>query len=149
MAHTFTNFLTHLIFSTKDRLPSIRPEIRDDLWAYLGGIVRELGGTAAIIGGAADHVHLLVGLPATVALADAVRVVKTNSSRSVRRGRDSPAFAWQVGYGAFSVSQSNAAAVLKYIQGQAEHHRRVSFQEEFIAFLKKHKIDYDPRYIWE
>ena len=149
MAHTFANLLTHLIFSTKDRLPSIRPEIRDDLWAYLGGIVRELGGTAVVIGGTADHVHLLVGLPGTVALADALRVVKTNSSRWVRRERHSRDFAWQVGYGAFSVSQSNAAAVSKYTQGQAEHHRRVSFQEEFISFLRKHQIDYDPRYIWE
>ena len=150
MAHTFANLLTHLIFSTKDRLPSIRPEFKSDLWAYLGGIARGLDGQALVVGGTADHAHLLVWLPPTLAVADSVRVLKANASRWVHDSFKSQSqFAWQIGYGAFSVSQSNAPAVVKYIQRQAEHHKRLTFQHEFLAFLKKNNISYDPRYIWE
>ena len=88
-------------------------------------------------------------LPPTIAVADGLRVLKTNSSKWIHQTRRFREFGWQVGYGAFSVSQSNAPAVVKYIQGQEDHHRKISFQEEFVAFLKKHKIAYDPRYIWE
>ena len=149
MAHTFANLLTHIVFSTKDRLGSIRPEFKADLWAYLGGIAREIKGKAIIVNGTADHVHMLVWLPPTIAVADGLRVLKTNSSKWIHQTRRFREFGWQVGYGAFSVSQSNAPAVVKYIQGQEDHHKKISFQEEFVAFLKKHKIAYDPRYIWE
>jgi len=150
MAHTFANLLTHLIFSTKDRLPSIHPEFKADLWAYLGGIARGLDGQAVVVGGTADHAHLLVWLPPTLAVADCVRVLKANASRWVHdEYKAQSQFAWQIGYGAFSVSQSNAPAVVKYIQCQPEHHKRLTFQEEFLAFLKKNNISYDPRYIWE
>ena len=150
MAHTFANLLTHLIFSTKDRLPSIRPEFKADLWAYLGGIARGLEGQALIVGGAADHAHLLVWLPPTLAVSDCLRVVKANASRWVHEIHSPQSqFAWQTGYGAFSVSQSNVPGVVKYIQRQEEHHKKVTFQEEFVAFLKKNNVAYDPRYIWE
>jgi len=150
MAHTFTNLLTHVIFSTKDRLPHIDAELKAPLLAYMGGIVRELYGTAMTINGTADHVHLLVRLPPTISLADAMRVLKTNSSRWVHEKWPSHcAFAWQTGYGAFSVSQSNVASVVRYIAEQERHHRKVSFQEEFLAYLRRHGIDYDERYIWE
>jgi REP element-mobilizing transposase RayT len=150
MAHTFANLLTHLIFSTKDRLPSIRPAFRADLWAYLGGIARGLQGQALIVGGTADHAHLLVWLPPTLAVSDCLRDLKANASRWVNETRGPQSqFAWQMGYGAFSVSQSNVPGVVKYIQRQEEHHRRVTFQEEFLAFLKKNNVAYDPRYIWE
>ena len=148
MSHTFTNLLTHVIFSTKDRQSLITAALHDDLLAYLGGIVRELGGVLRAANARIDHVHLLCSLPPTVATADALRVVKTNSSRWVHRSRRLAGFEWQTGYGAFSVSQSLASAVVRYIGDQEKHHRRVTFQEEFVAFLKKHGIAYDERCIW-
>ena len=149
MAQAFTNLLTHLIFSTKDRAPLIDTELRQDLFEYMGGIIRELNSKALTINGAADHVHLLVSLSPTLAIADALRTLKANSSRWVHERRTGHLkFGWQAGYGAFSVSQSNAAGVIKYIAGQEEHHRKVTFQQEFVALLEKHKIPYDERYVW-
>ncbi len=150
MAHTFTNLLTHIIFSTKGRAPSIDAELKPEIHAYLGGIIREIKGKAFIINGTADHVHLLISLPPTISLSDAMKVLKANSSRwvsdkwSTRRD-----FGWQIGYGAFSVSKSNVSSVIKYIQNQEEHHRKVTFKEELIEFLHKHEIEYDERYLWE
>ncbi|CAN5412998.1 IS200/IS605 family transposase [soil metagenome] len=150
MAHTFTNLLTHLIFSTKDRVPCIKVDLKPNLFAYLGGIVREIRGKAYAIDGTADHVHILVSLPPSIALSDAVRIIKTNSSGWAHdQGVSHRTFAWQIGYGGFSVSKSNVPDVIKYIQSQEEHHRKVSFKEEFITFLEKHEIEYDTRYIWE
>jgi putative transposase len=146
MPHTFTNLLTHAVFSTKDRAPLIKPEIRPRLHAYLGGIVREAQGTAFIVNGTAEHVHLLISLPPTLSLADAMRVLKTNSSRWMNEDQRVP-FAWQSGYGAFSVSRSNAEAVSRYIARQEEHHRKISFREELIAFLRRHEIEFDERYV--
>jgi REP element-mobilizing transposase RayT len=149
MAHTYTNLLTHIIFSTKDRLPLIGAELKPKLLGYMGGIVREMAGTALIINGTSDHVHLLIGLPPALSLSEAMRVLKTNSSKWVHEKWNSQStFGWQTGYGAFSVSQSNVLAVSEYIAHQEEHHRRISFQEEFVTFLKKHGIEYDERYIW-
>lgn len=149
VAHTFSNLLTHVIFSTQDRRPFLAPDLRPDLLAYMGGIVRNMGGKLIESSAPRDHVHCLLSLPATLAVADALRVLKTNSSLWVHEARNRPAFAWQTGYGAFSVSQSNVPVVLKYIRNQDQHHHKVSFQEEFIAFLKQHEISYDERYIWE
>ena len=148
MSRTFTNLLTHVVFSTKDRMPLIRAELRTELFAYLGGLTRELNGKAYGINGTTDHVHMLVSLPATVAIADALRFIKSNSSGWVRE-KWKKTFAWQLGYGAFSVSKSNVPDVLKYIANQERHHRRVAFKDEFIDFLRKHEIDYDERYIWK
>ena len=147
MAHTGGNLVVHLIFSTKGRQPLITPEIRNDLFAYLGGIVREMQGVALIINGTADHVHMLIRIRPVQAVAAIVRVVKTNSSRWVRE-KWKLRFAWQTGYGAFSVSESNVPAVSGYIATQEEHHRKRTLQEEYVAFLKKNKIPYDERYIW-
>jgi putative transposase len=150
MSHTFTNLLVHAIFSTKNREPHLTETLRPRVFPYMGGIVRELGGTALRINGPDDHVHLLLTLPAMLAIAEVMRVVKTNSSRWIHETfPNSSAFAWQTGYGAFSVSKSNLEAVAAYIDGQEEHHRTVTFQEEFLAFLKRHDIAYDPKYIWE
>ncbi|MBZ5703748.1 MAG: IS200/IS605 family transposase [Acidobacteriia bacterium] len=147
MAQTCGNVIVHLIFSTKERRPLITPGIRSDLFAYLGGIVREMRGTALITNGTADHVHMLVRIRPAQSIAEIARVVKTNSSRWVHEkwGTD---FAWQAGYGVFSVSESTVAAVTKYIAAQEEHHKRRSFQEEFLAFVKKNNVAYDERYIW-
>ena len=150
MAHTFTRLLTHVIFSTAGRAPLVADPIRSDVHAYFGGIIRELGGTAIAIGGTADHLHALLLLGSDKNLADVLRVAKTNSSRWVHEKlperRD---FAWQRGYAAFTVSASNADAVICYITGQEEHHRHISFDEEFIAFLRKHSIAFDPNHVFD
>jgi len=149
MAHTFADLLTHVIFSTKDREPFVTPDIRPDLLAYMGGIVRNLHGKMIDSNARPDHIHCLLSLPPILAVADALRLLKTNSSLWVHETRGRPAFAWQIGYGAFSVSRSTVPAVLKYIRNQDQHHRKITFQEEFIIFLKRHGISYDERYIWE
>ncbi len=150
MAQTFTNLLTHVIFSTKERRPLLKTEIRPRLFSYMGGIVRDLSGKALIINGTSDHVHLLVSMPATITIAEMMRIVKSKSSGWVREQFASEgAFAWQAGYGAFSVSHANVDAVKEYIAGQEEHHKKVSFQEELLSFLRKQGIEFDERYIWK
>ena len=126
----------------------IKPDFRVRLFAYLGGIIREMDGTALIVNGTADHVHMLVRIRPAQSAAQIMRVVKANSSRWVHE-KWSREFAWQTGYGVFSVSESNVADVVKYIAEQEEHHRKHSFQEEFVAFLKKNNVAYDERYIWD
>jgi len=142
------NILLHFVFSTLGRRPLIGTDFRGDLFAYLGGIVREMNGTALAINGTSDHVHMLVRVRAGQSPAEIARVVKANSSRWVREKWKSD-FAWQKGYVVFSVSESSTLAVTKYIARQEEHHRKISFQEEFVAFLKKNRIEYDPRYMWD
>jgi len=148
LSHTSGNILLHFIFSTLGRRALIQVEFRDDLFAYLGGIVREMNGAALIVNGTADHVHMLLRVRPVHSSAGIVRVVKANSSKWVRE-KWSQEFGWQTGYGVFSVSESNVAAVTKYIAGQEEHHRKHSFQEEYVAFLKKNHVEYDEKYIWE
>jgi len=145
MAHTYTNILIHALFSTKDRQPLMPREMRTDLYAYLGGIIINIGGKPILINGTTDPVHLLFVLPARLALSDFMEKLKANSSKwakeRVRR------FAWQTGYPAFGVSQSKLGEVTSYISTQEEHHRKRTYQEEVIALLKKHGIDFDPRYV--
>ena len=149
MSHTYSNLLSHVIFSTKDRQPLIDLEIKPRLVAYLNGIASENGGKVLSLNAMQDHVHLLWELPPTTSMSDALRVLKTNSSRWVREtfGAGKP-FAWQTGYGAFSVSRSNIAAVAKYIEAQEVHHRKRTFDEEFVKLLAKHGIGYDPKYVF-
>lgn len=149
MPHTYSNLLTHVVFSTKTRLRTIADAIRTDLHAYLGGIVRDMNGTAVIVGGTDDHVHMLLQLPADLNVAECVRVVKASSAKWVHeKWPDRSAFGWQRGYAGFSVSASNAPAVTEYIRNQAEHHRTRSFDDEFKALLRKHGIAFDDRYLW-
>ena len=149
MAHTFTNLQTHVIFSTKDRVPSIKTGLKARLLAYMGGIVRELNGKAVTINGTADHIHLLLWMPPALSISETLRILKANSSRWVHKEYGmGGSFAWQTGYRAFSVSHSNAPAVVKYIQAQEEHHKKVSFQEEFVQFLKRNGVQYDERFLW-
>lgn len=147
LSHTSGNILLHVIFSTEGRRPLIQIEFRNKLFAYLGGIIREMRGNALIINGVADHVHMLVRVRPVHSAAEIARVVKTNSSRWVRENHF-PGFEWQTGYGVFSVSEANVPAIIKYIADQEEHHKKHSFQQEYIAFLKKNHVEYDPRYIW-
>lgn len=149
MAHTFTNLLTHVVFSTSGRAPHLDDNIRSDAHAYMGGILRELNIQTITIGGTSDHVHLLFRLRTDLTLADSMRLVKTNSSRWFKeRWPHRRTFAWQGGYGAFSVSQSNRSNVIRYIQNQPEHHRRISYEGEFVTLLKRHAVQFDEQYLW-
>jgi REP element-mobilizing transposase RayT len=147
---SYTNLLYHIVFSTKNREPCLEPGMRSRLFEYLGGAVRDEGGTALTINGVADHLHLLVRLRQDKAVSAVVGAIKANSSGWIHRTFSGyAAFAWQVGYGAFTVSASQTGKVRRYIENQEEHHRVRTFQEEFLAFLKANEIEYDPRYIWE
>lgn len=148
MPSTHLSLHYHLIFSTKDRVAYLHEDWRGRLHAYLGGIVKDLGGVPETVGGVADHVHLLVGLRATHRLADVLREVKSASSKWVHQEMKKPLFAWQDGYGAFTVSASRIEAVKNYIARQEEHHRKKTFQEEYLEFLKEYGVEYDERYLW-
>ncbi|HEV8069903.1 MAG TPA: IS200/IS605 family transposase [Planctomycetaceae bacterium] len=148
MSQTHTNLNYHIIFGTKDRRPTLLPEFRDDLCRYLGGIVKNSDGHPLEINAVEDHAHMLVRLPPTVALANVIRAVKAGSSKWLNETRANKSkFAWQDGYAAFSVSQSHLPQVAEYVRNQAEHHRRKSFREELVAFLKRNAIAYDERYL--
>jgi REP element-mobilizing transposase RayT len=148
MASTFSNLLYHLVFATKNRLPLIQENLRDDLYGYMGGILRGEGGVLLEIGGMPDHVHLLIKLRTDVAVSTVVQKVKAKSSKRTNEREVSPErFEWQEGYGIFSVSESLASRVRRYIRGQQEHHARVSFRDELIALLKKHRIPYDEKFL--
>jgi putative transposase len=150
MAHTFTRLLTHIIFSTKDRRPFLDADLKSRLFPYLGGIIHAHGGKALIINGPADHVHILASLAAKHSLSNLMRELKADSSGWVRKNfPGQKSFSWQIGYGAFSVSHSNLMEVKKYIANQEEHHQKISFQEEFVVFLKKHEIQYEERFLWD
>ena len=149
MSHTYISNLIHCVFSTKERLAVIDSELESRLWPYVGGIARENRMKALAVGGTEDHVHTLLSLPSTISVAKAVQLLKGGSSKWVHE--EFPMykeFAWQEGYGAFSVSRSQMKKTIAYIEGQKEHHRRRSFQEEFITFLDKHGIEYDRRYVF-
>jgi putative transposase len=146
MSHTYVSDLVHCVFSTKERRNLIRPEIQSDLWAFLGGIARKNGFKTLIVGGTENHVHILLSLPANMPLAKAMQLIKGASSRWMNE-KHTKGFAWQEGYGAFTVGISQKAVTIAYIRSQAEHHRKRSFEEEFVAFLKKHNVEYDPRYV--
>jgi REP element-mobilizing transposase RayT len=148
MATTFANLLYHIVFSTKDRMPLIQEDLRNDLYGYMGGIVRGEGGVLLEIGGMPDHVLLLAKLKTNVAVSTVVQKVKAKSSKWRNEQRANPGrFEWQKGYGIFSVSESLAGKVRGYIRSQEEHHRVASFKDELIGLLKKHRIPYDERYL--
>jgi putative transposase len=142
MARTYTKLIYHIVFSTKERVPLITAEIRDRLYPYLGGVIRGEKGSLMEIGGVADHVHILARFGAAVAVSEMVKRIKGNSSHWLSQELG-VWFAWQLGYGAFTVSESQVAAVRKYIQRQEEHHKRVPFKDEFISLLRKHRIEFD------
>jgi putative transposase len=149
MPHSFVSILIHAVFSTKDRQPTLSPELSSRLFPYIGGIIRKMRGTPLAVNGPIDHVHLLFSIPASLSVAEALRVLKANSSRWVHEQFLAQSyFAWQSGYGAFTVSASRLEDVRKYITLQQEHHRAVSFQDEFLALLNKHGVPYDERDLW-
>ena len=150
MGDAYTSCHIHYVFSTKERRPLIIPEIRDRLWAYLGGIARENGMCAVTVGGTEDHAHAIIRLPSTLAIAKGVQLLKAGSSKWVHE--TFPAlqhFSWQAGYGAFSLSTSSLPNAIAYIAQQEQHHHEHTFKEEFLAFLKRYEVEYDERYIWD
>ncbi len=146
LSHSFAQNHLHVVFGTKERRNLISNEIQPQLWAYLAGIGRNHGMFVPAVGGAANHAHVLFQLPAALPLAKAILLLKSNSSKWMNE--QGKRFAWQEGYGAFSVSASNLAAVTKYIQNQEAHHRKISFEQEYLALLKKHGVEFDPKYVW-
>ena len=150
MANTYTSLQYHIVFSTKHREPWIKPEIEQRIWAYLGGIAKENRMKPLQIGGVDDHIHILLGAPATMAPAKAAQLIKGGSSSWIHT--EFPKlqnFAWQDGYGAFTVSKSAIPDVTTYIQNQREHHKRQSYKEEFLTLLHRHEIEYEERYLWD
>jgi len=148
MSHTYCSNRVHVIFSTKKREKNLSEDFQPKLWAYMVGIAHNQGFEAMIIGGVEDHIHALLVLPPSLPLAKAVQFLKGSSSKWINEtGAAGARFAWQEGYGAFSVSASQTSDVVDYIRGQREHHAKKSFEEEFVAFLKKYRVEYDPSYV--
>ncbi len=148
MSHTYSRLLYHCIFSTKDRRPQVDPTLRERLHSYIGGVLQGHGGKLLKAGGTQEHIHLLIELEPKISLADAMRLIKANSSKWIRETYpDSSCFGWQTGYAAFTVSSSSVGDVIGYIDNQEEHHRTRTFDEEFKAFLERHGLEYDNRYV--
>ncbi len=150
MPQSLVSLNAHVVFSTKHREPFIDSDLAPRLYGYVGGIVRNTGSTLLAIGGVADHVHLLVSLGRQTCIADLVRDVKSNSSGWVHKAfPDRAGFAWQSGYGAFTVSVSLLDRVKGYVAMQEEHHKKQTFKEEFVIFLREHGLEWDERYVWD
>jgi putative transposase len=149
MANTYINLLLHVVFSTKNRKPFLKPAVRERLYPYINAIAKENKFIVLCIGGTADHMHLLLSLPSTISLADSMRFLKGGSSHWLRETFDElRVFSWQEGYGAFSIGESQIERTKEYIRNQEEHHKKITFQEEYLAFLKRNRIQYDEKYVW-
>jgi REP element-mobilizing transposase RayT len=149
MPQSLSRVLVHLVFSTKHREPFIVPEVRPRLHAYIVGILDNLKSPSLQTGGVEDHVHILCALGRTISQADLVEEVKKSSSKWMKAEGGVPGFSWQAGYGAFSIGESQADTVIRYIQNQEEHHRKVPYQEEYRRFLERYRVAYDERYVWD
>ncbi len=150
MPQSLARLHVHLIFSTKNREPLLHDTVRDSLHRYMATVLQNFNCPSVLINSVEDHVHILFELARTVSVSAAVEEVKKTSSKWIKtRGGEYAAFVWQAGYGAFAVSESNIPAVRKYVASQQEHHRKKSFQEEYRAFLKRHHIAFDEKYVWD
>ena len=150
MPQSLSSLLIHLVFSTKNREPFITPKIETELHPYMATIFRELKSPSLAIDGTTDHAHILFSMARVVTIADIVEEVKTSTSKWIKtKGREFRNFYWQRGYGAFSIGQSNVATLKRYIRNQKQHHRHVTFQDEYRKFLKAYGIDYDERFVWD
>jgi len=150
MGHSYISCKIHYVFSTKERMKMISPDLQERLWPYMAGIAKKRNITVIAIGGTEDHVHMLVALPSTITIAKAIKEIKGISSKWIHESYpDLDHFAWQSGYGAFSVSVSQVNKTIAYIKNQKKHHRVKTFKEELVAFLDAHGIEYDDRYIWK
>lgn len=150
MPQSLASILIHLVFSTKHREPFITPDIEPELYPYLSTVFRECQSPALIIDGTADHIHILFALHRTQSISTVVEEIKKRSSKWVKaKDASFKNFAWQAGYGAFSIGQSNVAAVKKYITNQKVHHAKKTFQDEYRGLLRKYEIGYDEQYVWD
>ena len=150
MSNTFVSVNIHFVFSTKNRRMLLTDTIRERVWSYMGGIARENRTKALCIGGIADHVHLLISMPATLSMAKAMQLIKAGTTTWIHESLPGMnEFAWQEGYGAFGVNESALDETIAYIQNQAVHHRSVGFQEEFVTFLKANRVAYNEKYLWD
>jgi putative transposase len=145
MSHSYSSNRVHVIFSTKGRAKIISDELQPKLWAYMAGIAKKQGFDAIVIGGVQDHVHVLLLLPPVMPLAKAIQFLKGSSSKWLNENGEQ--FAWQEGYGAFSVSASQIDDVIRYIKNHATHHAKRSFEEEFLEFLKRYGVAYDRAHV--
>lgn len=149
MANTYVALYYHLVFSTKDRIAYLTPQIEQRVWSYLGGVAKKHGVFPQQIGGCDDHIHALVSVPASLSISQIVQCLKGDSSRWIHETfPELKEFAWQQGYGAFTVSKSLLPAVTQYILEQRLHHAHGDFQDEFRALLAKHGVEFDERYLW-
>lgn len=150
MPQSLAKIYTHLVFSTKGRTETIPKQHLEEVHAYVAGILNDNKCPAVKVGGTANHIHILFVQNRTMALSDVVRIVKSNSSKWIneKNGRLNP-FCWQDGYGAFSISNGHVDAVVNYIANQEEHHKGVSFQDEFRKICKQCGVEYDERYVWD
>lgn len=150
MPQSLAKILLHIIFSTKNRMPLLKDEIREPLHGYMAGVLKKLDSPAIVIGSVENHIHILCALSRTQTVASVVEEIKKSTSKWIKtNGVAYSKFQWQAGYGAFSVSESNRAEVEQYIQSQREHHRTRTFEEEYRAFLKRYNVPYDERYVWD
>lgn len=150
MPNTYAKLYCHAVFSTKNRAPYINSKIEIRLFPYMNGTAKNNGCNLIIINGTKDHVHLLLNIPPRLALSDAMRILKSNSSKWIHETfPDKKDFVWQSGYAAFSVSHSNIQTVSRYIKGQKEHHSKISFKDELLNLLKQNRIDYEEKYLWD
>jgi putative transposase len=146
MSHSYVQNVVHIVFSTKDRRRLITAELKPRLWAYVYGVCKDAGIRVHAIGGTSDHIHVLIQIPAHLPTAKIVNLIKVNSSRWVTK--QGARFSWQEGYALFSVSSSVVPRVVRYIHEQEVHHRSRTFDEEFLALLKKHGVPFDPQYVF-
>jgi len=151
MPQSLSDVNLHLIFSTKDRYPFLDHEVRDSMHRYLATLCRDLGSTCWKVGGVSDHVHIVTSLPRTLSQSQLLEDIKKKSSKWIKEinAAQYGKFAWQAGYGAFSVSRSNLDKVVSYVANQESHHEQLSFQDEYRVFLTKHYVEYDERYVWD
>ena len=150
MPQSLAGLLAHIVFSTKNRVPILADDIRDELHAYTGGILANLNGSLLHAGSVEDHIHLLVAQPRTSSPAQLIEDIKTGTSKWIKtKGKQYANFHWQGGYGIFSISPAHRGAVERYLDGQKEHHHRISFQDEFRKLLAKYAIEFDERYVWD
>jgi REP element-mobilizing transposase RayT len=150
MAQSLANIILHIVFSTKDRRPLIRPQIEDELYKYIAGVCKNLHCPLIKINGVEDHIHILLHLSRTISVSDLIRDLKANSSRWIKsKGSDYNEFCWQGGFGVFSLSRRNLDGAICYLDGQKDHHKTVTFKEELIAMLKRAKISFDEKYLWD
>jgi putative transposase len=150
MAQSLSKILLHVVFSTKNRVESIPGDVEKALHAYFAGIIRANGSEAFRVGGTENHVHLACTLPRTITVSKLLEEIKKSSSAWIKKQHTGcESFAWQAGYGAFSLGQSQLNVLIRYIDGQHEHHKNKTFRDEYLELLHKYDVEYDERYLWD